>query len=313
MGVPFTSGASIHGAREMLRRGRISDALAAFEELLDPVHPDPAVLAGIVECRLARGEHEQVAPLTHQLAHAVRRVPDAHPAAGLAHWALAGIAELQGDHEVAAHHFRAAGEVGPDDPDVLPWRAGLALALVRLGQAPEAVELAHDHLYRARSTGSAHARAQALRTVAAVDVSSARRVLLTEALAELEGDEAPRLRAQILTDLSGVLVLLHEDRGPRVIALLREAEAIAGRASLRPLLDRVRRLLERLDQPPGIVVPPGTESLTPSQLRVVELAGQGLTNREIAAQLVVTVKAVEWHLSNVYRKLGIKGRAELPG
>ena len=44
---------------------------------------------------------------------------------------------------------------------------------------------------------------------------------------------------------------------------------------------------------------------------MVELALRGLSNREIAEELVVTVKAVEWHLSNAYRKLGINSRGEL--
>jgi DNA-binding CsgD family transcriptional regulator len=37
-----------------------------------------------------------------------------------------------------------------------------------------------------------------------------------------------------------------------------------------------------------------------------------MTNRQIADRLEVTVKAVEWHLSHVYRKLGIRSRAGLP-
>ena len=41
------------------------------------------------------------------------------------------------------------------------------------------------------------------------------------------------------------------------------------------------------------------------------MAADGLTNRQIANQLVVTVKAVEWHLSHVYRKLGIRSRNDL--
>ena len=44
---------------------------------------------------------------------------------------------------------------------------------------------------------------------------------------------------------------------------------------------------------------------------MVELAATGAKNREIAEALFVTVRTVETHLSNVYRKLGVSGRAEI--
>ena len=52
-------------------------------------------------------------------------------------------------------------------------------------------------------------------------------------------------------------------------------------------------------------------ALTVSERRVARMAADGLTNRQIANELVVTVKAVEWHLSHVYRKLGISSRTNL--
>jgi DNA-binding CsgD family transcriptional regulator len=55
------------------------------------------------------------------------------------------------------------------------------------------------------------------------------------------------------------------------------------------------------------------EALTPGELRVVRLAADGATNREIAHQLFVTLKTVEGHLSRAYTKLGVKGREELSG
>jgi DNA-binding CsgD family transcriptional regulator len=54
----------------------------------------------------------------------------------------------------------------------------------------------------------------------------------------------------------------------------------------------------------------GTEALTPSERRVAGLVASGMTNREAAEALFVTKKAVEFHLGNVYRKLGV-GREEL--
>ena len=51
--------------------------------------------------------------------------------------------------------------------------------------------------------------------------------------------------------------------------------------------------------------------LTPAERRVAELAADGLANKEIAQALVVTVNTVEFHLRNVYAKLGVRSRAQL--
>jgi DNA-binding CsgD family transcriptional regulator len=51
--------------------------------------------------------------------------------------------------------------------------------------------------------------------------------------------------------------------------------------------------------------------LTPSEQRVVELAVEGLSNKEIARELFVTVNTVEAHLSHAYTKLGVRSRAQL--
>jgi DNA-binding CsgD family transcriptional regulator len=55
----------------------------------------------------------------------------------------------------------------------------------------------------------------------------------------------------------------------------------------------------------------GVESLTASERRVAQMATSGMTNRDIAEALFVTVKTVEAHLGRLYRKLGIHSRAEL--
>ena len=58
---------------------------------------------------------------------------------------------------------------------------------------------------------------------------------------------------------------------------------------------------------------PAPDELTETERRVAELAAQGRTNKEIAAELFMGVSTVEAHLSHVYRKLAIRSRTNLPG
>src|SRR5262249_20725799 len=55
----------------------------------------------------------------------------------------------------------------------------------------------------------------------------------------------------------------------------------------------------------------GGGGLTPSEQRVADLVAGGLSNKQIAAQLFVSVSTVEAHLSSVYAKLGIHSRTQL--
>jgi len=57
---------------------------------------------------------------------------------------------------------------------------------------------------------------------------------------------------------------------------------------------------------------PADGALTPTEQRVAELIAAGRTYQEAADALFISPKTVQWNLSKVYRKLGIKSRAELP-
>ena len=55
------------------------------------------------------------------------------------------------------------------------------------------------------------------------------------------------------------------------------------------------------------------DTLTATERRVAELVAQGLSNKEVAAKLFVSVRAVESNLTKVYAKLGLRSRSELAG
>src|ERR1019366_1501848 len=57
--------------------------------------------------------------------------------------------------------------------------------------------------------------------------------------------------------------------------------------------------------------PPGSDQLTVTELRVAELVVRGMSNRQVAAELFVSVRAVESTLPRAYAKLGCRSRTEL--
>jgi ATP/maltotriose-dependent transcriptional regulator MalT len=296
-------------AEELVRRGRITAALEALVR-----DPDPAVdaLRLTLECRLARGEMELAITLGEELAAAPHRHVDDDARAALA---LGDLCAATGRDEDALASFQTVERlVGDRDPVAFPWRMGAAVSLIRLGRRPEAEAFAGEYLRLARASGSAYATAGAIRTVAAVCNTLDRLGQLREAHDLASAGEHQRLAAQIATDLAGLVTLMATGDCEReeAIRLLREAEQYADHEDLWPLHSRVRRLLERLGETALVPRSEAVAKLSQAELRIVKLAAVGGTNRSIAEHLGVTVKAVEWHLSHAYRKLGIKGRAGLP-
>jgi DNA-binding NarL/FixJ family response regulator len=307
----------VRGA-ELVRAGLVNDAidelgaLRASGDLPADGLSNVLLRAVLVDARLARGE------LTEALALGVELTPylDLPGLAGaLAHHSRGDLSTALGEHDFAAAHFEKAGlrlADGPEDPELVPWRSGAALAAVRLGRFPEAAALAHAHHDVAVAHGSPYALAQALRTLASTDVGPERIARLRRARAVLTHVSAARLAAQLDTDLAGLLLLTASPLAEaEALVLLRRAEEYAGRQELWPLQARIRRLLDRLGETPRRGHREALAALTTAERRVARLAADGLTNKAIAGQVEVSVKAVEWHLSRVYRKLGIRSRTGL--
>jgi DNA-binding NarL/FixJ family response regulator len=133
--------------------------------------------------------------------------------------------------------------------------------------------------------------------------------LLREAVQTLERSPADLEHARALTDLGGAL----RRAGKRSEAqdTLRRAMDLAYRCGAPSTLERARAELTAAGARPRRAALTGFDALTAGERRVTELALEGLTNREIAQALFVTVKTVEWHLGNTYGKLGISSRRDL--
>ncbi len=72
-----------------------------------------------------------------------------------------------------------------------------------------------------------------------------------------------------------------------------------------------RRELRATGSRPAGSRPPITSGLTPQELQVALAVGEGATNKQAAAALLISPKTVEYHLAKVYEKLGVRSRAEL--
>lgn len=105
------------------------------------------------------------------------------------------------------------------------------------------------------------------------------------------------------------LLLVHRGRRREGVAQLRRAAALLTGAE--PFLRRVEADLAAVGKPGSRRAPRSPLDLTERERDVVALVVRGMTNREAAAELYVSDKAVEYHLGNVYAKLGIRSRREL--
>ncbi|HEX6115876.1 MAG TPA: AAA family ATPase [Solirubrobacterales bacterium] len=192
-------------------------------------------------------------------------------------------AELRAGRPVAAEAAAAAAEEAAES-------LGLGIPRAHAGRARAAVLLA---------AGDADAAAE--RALAAAD--------LLAAIGALEEEGRSRL-------LAGRALAEAGDR-ERAVAELREAERIldgCGSARLRDWAAKgLRRLGERTRRarPAGDGEATGLPSLTAREREVAELVTDRRTNREIAAELVLSEKTIESHLRNVFAKLGVGSRVEV--
>ncbi|MGY1664294.1 AAA family ATPase [Geodermatophilus sp. SYSU D00696] len=304
-----------HGRAEMLgdHAGAYADAGEAVElaEQLGYVADAAPALELLAWEAAARGRHDEAAAYLDRARALVTR---AGTAAVAAHLTVneAFCALCRGDLAAVARlleaRLAADGGVGP-----LGEPLGVAPVLVEawagLGRVAEAAELAAEYERVSRSplppTAALVARCRALACPDDDEATALFERALAAHAAAPDAFETPHTR------------LLFGERLRRSGRRTRAREELAAAADAFAALDLVhwaRRAEEEL-RATGRTARPRRplpeEPLTAQETRIALLAAQGASNREIAAELFLSPKTVEHHLTSVYRKRGLRSRVQL--
>jgi DNA-binding CsgD family transcriptional regulator len=203
----------------------------------------------------------------------------------------------------------ATEAAGIEELGAFPVAADLVEALVDVGEDGEALRVAGRLRALAERADHPWARASAQRCLALVAVASDDR-----AVAELAGAAADYERLGLGFDHARTLLSLgratrrRRKWGAARDALERAAAAFDELGSP-GWAERARGELARV----GARRPRAAGELTPTEQRVAELAASGMSNKQIAHALFITVHTVEAHLSHAYAKLGVHSRGQLAG
>ena len=215
-----------------------------------------------------------------------------------------------GNMERAGEHLRDIPAQlladGATDPDLPAWADAIETTVV-LGELDTARSYLEQYEVNAGRLGGPLSkgrvrRCRGLLAVAEGDLPAAL-VALERSLADAE--PYPLEHARTLLCLGVVRRQAQQKRAAR--EALEQALAIFEALGARLWAEKARAELARIS---GRA--PASGDLTETERRVAELAAQGRTNKQIAAELFMGVSTVESHLSRVYRKLGVR-RAELAG
>ncbi|MFC8520527.1 AAA family ATPase [Streptomyces sp. NPDC057257] len=233
--------------------------------------------------------------------------------------ALAQVRAAQGDHEavVTALHPFLDPAVEPrdalDEVGLVTWHAPLVEALTRTGRTDEADRVLRGYESRAAERDrwldlAAAARCRGLLDGVRGDTDTAEQAFRAGLEHCARGEPCWE---KALLQLSYGTFLRRTGRRGAAVDQLEDAWAVFRRLEAAPYLDQCLTELaacgRRTTRPADAARP----VLTAQELTVARLAVQGLTNRQIARELVLSVKTIEYHLGNTYAKLGITSRMGL--
>jgi DNA-binding CsgD family transcriptional regulator len=224
---------------------------------------------------------------------------------------LRGLGDVEGALDLVLRCGRELDETGLHDPIFAPWWLHAALLLAELGRPAEAVEPVLRGEALAARWDTAEARGLALLARGVITPGRTGLELLDGAVTELAGSPVRLAHVRALSCLGGAQAAAGDLKSAR--GQLRTAVDLAVRCGDLVAANEARCLLKRA----GGRMPQSStgrvDALTGGERRVAALAASGLSNKEIAEALFVTVRTVESHLSNTYRKLGVQVRTDLVG
>jgi DNA-binding CsgD family transcriptional regulator len=235
------------------------------------------------------------------------------PGSPWGHWSL-GLLDLGGGRvEAALGRLETLAE-GPTRHHVSVMRSApdLVEAAVRIGEPDRAATpLRRFEQWGARA-GQPWIDALVLRCRALLAPDAEAESLYAAALEAHQREDRPFERARTQSLYGEWLRRARRKTDART--QLRAALEIFDRLGAEPWSGRAASELRAT----GVVMPqsPGPGALgqlTPQELQIVRLAAQGLSNRDIAAQLFLSPRTVGYHLYKAYPKLGVAARSELPG
>ena len=299
-----------------LRQGRVTAAHAAAAESVQLARDTGQVvdasfsLATLARVQAILGLHEECRANVAAALDVSRR----YGADSIEQYSssVLGLLELSANHperavvhldECAQHRERFACEL----PTVVPWQGDAIESMIRVGRHEDALR----ELARLEASGGG------LRFVAVVAARC--RGLLSEDEADYEARFAEALELgrdlspleQARTELCLGMRRRRSRRRSGARAAFRSALSTFESLGTEPWADQARAGLRSVGgRPTGS--PGGTlRELTPQELQVALIVAEGTSNKEAAAALFLSPKTIEFHLSNVYRKLGLRSRTEL--
>ncbi len=234
----------------------------------------------------------------------------------------AGVAEAlvpaaRGDHEGVLRALEPvvglAEREGVDEPGFWLWQDVYADALVSAGRLAEAeVFLApHEELAAVRGRGSMVARLARVRgrLEAGRGRLPAAEAAFGRAVQVLERVELPFQRA--LVELAYGQVLRRAGQRRAAAERLSAARERLVGLRARPWVERCEQELAACGLAPAKRSDFDPSRLTAQELAVARLVAVGMSNRQVASELFISIKTVQFHLTHIYAKLGVSSRAEL--